>query len=143
MSDNTLKRTMKLHHLVIFGVAFLTPMIAYTIYGVIATASHGVESGSICFAGNRYDVHSAELRPYGQGFPCCRLTHIHTQEKLSTPSSELSQDGSSCWGMYSSLWQYGSSAHHISALLFLLFLHGYGSSASSLLHHLSISSVWK
>ena len=50
MSDNTLKRTMKLHHLVIFGVAFLTPMIAYTIYGVIATASHGVESGSICFA---------------------------------------------------------------------------------------------
>ena len=46
MEDNTLKRTMKLHHLVIFGVAFLTPMIAYTIYGVIATASHGVESGS-------------------------------------------------------------------------------------------------
>ena len=41
---------MKLHHLVIFGVAFLTPMIAYTIYGVIATSSHGVESGSICFA---------------------------------------------------------------------------------------------
>ena len=50
MEENTIKRTMKLHHLVIFGVAFLTPMIAYTIYGVIATASHGVETGSICFA---------------------------------------------------------------------------------------------
>ena len=47
MQNDSLKRTMKLHHLVIFGVAFLTPMIAYTIYGVIATTSHGVESGSI------------------------------------------------------------------------------------------------
>ncbi len=37
MQNDSLKRTMKLHHLVIFGVAFLTPMIAYTIYGVIAT----------------------------------------------------------------------------------------------------------
>ena len=43
MQNDSLKRTMKLHHLVIFGVAFLTPMIAYTIYGVIDTSSHGVE----------------------------------------------------------------------------------------------------
>ena len=50
MEDNTLKRTMKLSHLVIFGVAFLTPMIAYTIYGVISTASHGVETGAVIFA---------------------------------------------------------------------------------------------
>ena len=40
--ENQLKRTMKLHQLVLFGVAYLTPMIAYTIYGVISAASHGV-----------------------------------------------------------------------------------------------------
>ncbi|MDD6310951.1 MAG: APC family permease [Firmicutes bacterium] len=50
MENNSLKRTMKLSHLVIFGVAFLTPMIAYTIYGAISTSSHGVETGAVLFA---------------------------------------------------------------------------------------------
>ncbi|MBU3170970.1 APC family permease [Clostridium estertheticum] len=40
------KRTLKLHHLTLFGLAYLAPMIVYGIYGVISETTHGVESGA-------------------------------------------------------------------------------------------------
>lgn len=83
MSDNTLKRTMKLHHLVIFGVAFLTPMIAYTIYGVIATASHGVESGSICFAVIAMMFTALSYGHMAKAFPAAGSTYTYTRKAIN------------------------------------------------------------
>lgn len=40
------KRTLKLHHLTLFGLAYLAPMIVYGIYGVISETTHGVEAGA-------------------------------------------------------------------------------------------------
>lgn len=42
----TLKRSLKLYHLTILGVAYMTPMIVYGMYGVIAAASHGQPAGA-------------------------------------------------------------------------------------------------
>ena len=83
MSDNTLKRTMKLHHLVIFGVAFLTPMIAYTIYGIIATASHGVESGSICFAVIAMLFTALSYGHMAKAFPAAGSTYTYTRKAIN------------------------------------------------------------
>ena len=83
MSDNSLKRTMKLHHLVIFGVAFLTPMIAYTIYGVIATTSHGVESGSICFAVIAMLFTALSYGHMAKAFPAAGSTYTYTRKAIN------------------------------------------------------------
>ena len=42
----TFKRSLKLYHLTILGVAYMTPMIVYGIYGVIAATSHGQPAGA-------------------------------------------------------------------------------------------------
>lgn len=83
MKDDTLKRTMKLHHLVIFGVAFLTPMIAYTIYGVIATSSHGVESGSICFAVIAMMFTALSYGHMAKAYPVAGSTYTYTRKAIN------------------------------------------------------------
>ncbi|MDR1322454.1 MAG: APC family permease [Gracilibacteraceae bacterium] len=45
-SPTTFKRSLKLYHLTILGVAYMTPMIVYGIYGVIAATSHGQPAGA-------------------------------------------------------------------------------------------------
>ena len=84
MKDDTLKRTMKLHHLVIFGVAFLTPMIAYTIYGVIATTSHGVESGSICFAVVAMLFTALSYGHMAKAYPAAGSTYTYTRKAINS-----------------------------------------------------------
>lgn len=42
----TFKRSLKLYHLTILGVAYMTPMIVYGMYGVIAVTSHGQAAGA-------------------------------------------------------------------------------------------------
>ena len=84
MKDDTLKRTMKLHHLVIFGVAFLTPMIAYTIYGVIATASHGVESGSICFSVVAMLFTALSYGHMAKAYPAAGSTYTYTRKAINS-----------------------------------------------------------
>ena len=84
MKDDTLKRTMKLHHLVIFGVALLTPMIAYTIYGVIATASHGVESGSICFAVVAMLFTALSYGHMAKAYPAAGSTYTYTRKAINS-----------------------------------------------------------
>ncbi|MDO4518089.1 MAG: APC family permease [Bacillota bacterium] len=84
MENNTLKRTMKLHHLVIFGVAFLTPMIAYTIYGVISNASHGVESGSVCFAVIAMLFTALSYGHMAKAFPQAGSTYTYTRKAINS-----------------------------------------------------------
>lgn len=84
MNDNTLKRTMKLRHLVIFGIAFLTPMIAYTIYGVIATTSHGVESGSICFAVIAMLFTALSYGHMAKAYPTAGSTYTYTRKAINS-----------------------------------------------------------
>lgn len=84
MNDNTLKRTMKLRHLVIFGIAFLTPMIAYTIYGVIATASHGVESGAICFAVIAMLFTALSYGHMAKAYPTAGSTYTYTRKAINS-----------------------------------------------------------
>ncbi|MDR1042851.1 MAG: APC family permease [Clostridiales Family XIII bacterium] len=45
-SATTFKRSLKLYHLTILGVAYMTPMIVYGIYGVIAATSQGQPAGA-------------------------------------------------------------------------------------------------
>jgi amino acid transporter len=42
----TFKRSLKLYHLTILGVAYMTPMIVYGMYGVVAATSHGQAAGA-------------------------------------------------------------------------------------------------
>lgn len=84
MEDNTLKRTMKLRHLVIFGVAFLTPMIAYTIYGVISTASHGVESGAVCFAVIAMLFTALSYGHMAKAYPTAGSTYTYTRKAINS-----------------------------------------------------------
>lgn len=44
------KRVLKLHHLILFGLAYMAPMIVYGIYGVISMKTHGVEAGAYLVA---------------------------------------------------------------------------------------------
>lgn len=74
---------MKLHHLVIFGVAFLTPMIAYTIYGVISTASHGVESGAVCFAVFAMLFTALSYGHMAKAFPAAGSTYTYTRKAIN------------------------------------------------------------
>jgi len=41
-TKTTLKRTLTLTHLVLFGLAYMTPMVVFAIYGVLAEATHGL-----------------------------------------------------------------------------------------------------
>ncbi len=84
MEDNTLKRTMKLSHLVIFGVAFLTPMIAYTIYGVISTASHGVETGAVIFATVAMLFTALSYGHMAKAFPTAGSTYTYTRKAINS-----------------------------------------------------------
>ena len=84
MKDDTLKRTMKLHHLVIFGVAFLTPMIAYTIYGVIATSSHGVESGSICLTIIAMLFTALSYGHMAKAYPAAGSAYTYTRKAINS-----------------------------------------------------------
>ncbi|MCF0141688.1 MAG: APC family permease, partial [Mogibacterium sp.] len=84
MEDNTLKRTMKLSHLVIFGVAFLTPMIAYTIYGVISTASHGVETGAVLFATVAMLFTALSYGHMAKAYPTAGSAYTYTRKALNS-----------------------------------------------------------
>lgn len=75
---------MKLRHLVIFGIAFLTPMIAYTIYGVIATASHGVESGAICFAVIAMLFTALSYGHMAKAYPTAGSTYTYTRKAINS-----------------------------------------------------------
>ena len=75
---------MKLRHLVIFGIAFLTPMIAYTIYGVIATASHGVESGAICFAVIAMLFTVLSYGHMAKAYPTAGSTYTYTRKAINS-----------------------------------------------------------
>lgn len=75
---------MKLRHLVIFGIAFLTPMIAYTIYGVIATTSHGVESGSICFAVIAMLFTALSYGHMAKAYPTAGSTYTYTRKAINS-----------------------------------------------------------
>ncbi len=46
----TLKRTLSLYHLVLFGLAYLAPMIVFGIYGIIAQTTHGLETSAYLVA---------------------------------------------------------------------------------------------
>ncbi len=84
MQNDSLKRTMKLHHLVIFGVAFLTPMIAYTIYGVIATSSHGVESGSICLTIIAMLFTALSYGHMAKAYPAAGSAYTYTRKAINS-----------------------------------------------------------
>lgn len=84
MEENTLKRTMKLRHLVIFGVAFLTPMIAYTIYGVISTASHGIETGAVLFAVIAMLFTAMSYGHMAKAYPTAGSTYTYTRKAINS-----------------------------------------------------------
>lgn len=44
------KRTLKVYHLTLFGLAYLAPMIVYGIYGIVSSETHGVEAAAYLFA---------------------------------------------------------------------------------------------
>lgn len=81
--ENQLKRTMKLHQLVLFGVAYLTPMIAYTIYGVISAASHGVEAGAFAFAVFAMLFTALSYGHMAKAYPVAGSTYTYTRKAIN------------------------------------------------------------
>ena len=59
-------------------------MIAYTIYGVIATSSHGVESGSICFAVIAMLFTALSYGHMAKAYPAAGSTYTYTRKAINS-----------------------------------------------------------
>ena len=69
MTTPTLTRTLKLPRLVLFGLAYLTPLIVLGIFGIIAETTGGASPAAYLVAHGRHAVHGAQLRPDGRRVP--------------------------------------------------------------------------
>ena len=82
MSDTvTLNRTLKLPSLVIFGLAYLTPLIVLGIFGVIASQTNGASAsayllalGAMLFTANSYGRMAAAYPVAGSAYTYVRKT---------------------------------------------------------------------
>ena len=77
------KRTLKLHHLTLFGLAYLTPMIVYGIYGIISTETHGVEAGAYVTAIVAMFLTALSYCHMVKAFPVAGSAYTYTRKAIS------------------------------------------------------------
>jgi putrescine importer len=80
----TLKRTLSLYQLVLFGLAYLAPMIVFGIYGVIAQSTHGLETSAylVAMVAMLFTAYS-----YGQmvkAFPVSGSAYTYTRKSINS-----------------------------------------------------------
>ena len=106
MDTTTLTRTLRLPSLVLFGLAYLTPIIVLGIFGVIAETSGGAAPASylVALAAMLLTAHS-----YGRmaaAFPVAGSA-TRTSAAPSTPARASSSGGRCCWTTCSCPWSSG------------------------------------
>ena len=77
------KRTLKVYHLTLFGLAYLTPMIVYGIYGVISTTTHGVEAGAYVTAIVAMLFTALSYCHMVKAFPVAGSAYTYTRKAIS------------------------------------------------------------
>ncbi len=77
------KRKLKLRHLTILGVAYMTPMIAYGIYGVIAAVSHGQPSGAFAIGAVAMFFTAFSYCHMVKAFPIAGSSYTFTRKGLN------------------------------------------------------------
>ncbi|HEY8805169.1 MAG TPA: APC family permease [Clostridium sp.] len=78
------KRTLKLHHLTLFGLAYLAPMIIYGIYGVISTETHGVESAAYLVALVAMTFTALSYCHMVKAYPLAGSAYTYTRKAISS-----------------------------------------------------------
>jgi putrescine importer len=78
------KRTLKLHHLTLFGLAYLAPMIVYGIYGVISTTTHGVEAGAYLVATVAMIFTALSYCHMVKAFPVAGSAYTYTRKAINS-----------------------------------------------------------
>ena len=77
------KRTLKLHHLTLFGLAYLAPMIVYGIYGVISQETHGVEAAAYLAALVAMVFTALSYCHMVKAFPVAGSAYTYTRKAIS------------------------------------------------------------
>ena len=104
VTTTTLTRTLKLPSLVLFGLAYLTPLIVLGIFGIIAETTGGAIAVGLPPGDGRHAVHGAQLRPDGRRLPGGRL-RLHLRAPVHRPAGWASWwAGRSCWTTCSCPW---------------------------------------
>jgi len=78
------RRTLSLHHVVLFGLAYMAPMIVFGIYGVIAQTTHGLEASAylVALVAMFFTAYS-----YGQmvrAYPVSGSAYTYTRKSLNS-----------------------------------------------------------
>jgi len=83
-SQQVFKRTLKLRHLTLFGLAYLAPMIVYGIYGVISETTHGVEAGAYLVAVVAMLFTALSYCHMVKAFPVAGSAYTYTRKAISS-----------------------------------------------------------
>jgi putrescine importer len=83
-TQQVFKRSLKLRHLTLFGLAYLAPMIVYGIYGVISQATHGVETGAYTVALIAMLFTAYSYCHMVKAFPVAGSAYTYTRKAISS-----------------------------------------------------------
>jgi amino acid transporter len=78
------KRSLKLYHLTLFGLAYLAPMIVYGIYGVVSTETHGVEAGAYLAASVAMIFTALSYCHMVKAFPVAGSAYTYTRKAINS-----------------------------------------------------------
>jgi len=83
-NSQVFKRSLKLHHLTLFGLAYLAPMIVYGLYGVISETTHGVEAGAYLTALIAMFFTALSYCHMVKAYPVAGSAYAYTRKSLSS-----------------------------------------------------------
>lgn len=83
-SQVVFKRSLKVYHLTLFGLAYLAPMIVYGIYGVISQTTHGVEAGAYLAALIAMIFTALSYCHMVKAFPVAGSAYTYTRKAISS-----------------------------------------------------------
>jgi putrescine importer len=78
-----LERSLKLPHLVLFGLAYLAPMIVFGIYGTVAQATHGLEASAYLVALVAMFFTAYSYTQMVKAFPVAGSAYTYTRKSLN------------------------------------------------------------
>lgn len=80
----SLERSLTLPHLVLFGLAYLAPMIVFGIYGTIATATHGLEASAYLVALVAMFFTAFSYTQMVKAYPVAGSAYTYTRKSLNS-----------------------------------------------------------
>jgi putrescine importer len=82
--DVSLERSLTLSHLVLFGLAYLAPMIVFGIYGTVAQATHGLEASAYLVALIAMFFTAFSYTQMVKAYPVAGSAYTYTRKSLNS-----------------------------------------------------------